>query len=95
MELIKLGSHEALVTEISDEVANLAAFLEIPYNIQSGDDHIYIREASPPLALNTFYIRRKNDVMVIPKVFCNILMDIKGGLTVLEAYQKQGYTFDF
>jgi len=93
MELINLASHEALVTEISGEVADLASFLEIPYNIQSEDDHIYIREASPPLALNTFYIRRKNDVMVSTKVFCEILMDIKGGLTVLEAYEKQGYTF--
>lgn len=93
MELIELGSHEALVTEISSEVADLAAFLEIPCNIQSEDDHIYIRESSSPLALNTFYIRRENDVMVSPKVFCEILMDIKGGLTVLEAYEKQGYTF--
>ena len=93
MELIQLYSHEALVTEISGEVADLASFLEIPCNIQSEDDHIYIREASPPLALNTFHVRRKNDVMVIPKVFCEILMDIKGGLTVLEAYEKQGYTF--
>ena len=93
MELIELGSHESLVTEISGEVADLAAFLEIPYNIQSEDDHIYIREASPPLALNTFYIRRDSDVEVSTKVFCEILMDIKGGLTVLEAYEKQGYTF--
>ena len=93
MELIKLGSHEALVTEISGEVADLAAFLEIPYNIQSEDDHIYIREASPPLALNTFYIRRDSDVEVSTKVFCEILMDIKGGMTVVEAFNKQGYTF--
>ena len=93
MELIQLSSHEALVTEISGEVADLALFLEIPYDIRSEDDHIYIREASPPLALDSFYTRRKNDVMVSTKVFCEILMDIKGGLTVLQAYEKQGYTF--
>lgn len=93
MELIELASHASLVTEVSGEVADLASFLEIPYEIRSKDDHIYIREASPPLELSSFYIRRKNDVMVSPKVFCEILMDIKGGLTVLEAYEKQGYTF--
>lgn len=93
MELIELALHESLVTEVSDEVADFAAFLDIPYNIQSTDDHIYIREASPPLELTSFYLRRDSDVMVSPKVFCEILMDIKGGLTVLEAYEKQGYTF--
>ena len=93
MELIELVLHESLVTEVSGEVADFASILEIPYNIQSEDDHIYIREASPPLALNSFYLRRDSDVMVSTKVFCEILMDIKGGLTVLEAYEKQGYTF--
>ena len=93
MELKRLALHESLVTEVSGEVCDLAAFLEIPFNIQSTHDHIYIKEASLPLQLESFYIRRTTDVMVSPKVFCEILMDIKGGLTVLEAYNKQGYTF--
>lgn len=93
MELIQLFSHESLITEISGEVADLAAFLEIPDEIQSQDDHIYIKRATPPLEVDSFYTRRDSDVMVSPKVFCEILMDIKGGLTVLEAYNKQGYTY--
>ena len=93
MELIQLFSHEALVTEIPGEVANLASFLDIPYNIQSEDDHIYIKENPLPIELASFYLRRNSDVMVSTKVFCEILMDIKGGLTVLEAYNKQGYIF--
>lgn len=93
MELIELALHESLITEVSGEVLDFAAFLEIPYNIQSEDDHIYIKEANAPLQLSSFYLRRISDVMVSPKVFCEILMDIKGGLTVLEAYEKQGYTF--
>ena len=93
MELIKLALHESLVTEVSGEVTDFAAFLDIHYDIQSEDDHIYIKEASLPVELTSFHIRRNSDVMVSPKVFCEILMDIKGGLTVLEAYNKQGYTF--
>lgn len=93
MELLELVSHESLITEVSGEIADFALFLEIPCDIQSEDDHIYIREADLPLSLSSFYIRRKNDVMVSSKVFCDVLMDIKAGMTVLEAFNKQGYTF--
>ena len=93
MKYIKLDTHQALITEISSEVIDLALFLEIPHEIEVGDDHIYIAEDCLPLVINSFAVRRDNDVMVSPEVFCEILMDIKGGLTVLEAYEKQGYTF--
>ena len=93
MELIQLSSHEALVTEISGEVTNLASILGIPYEINNNYDHIYIKFDCLPLELSSFYLRRKSDVEVSTKVFCEMLMDIKGGLTVLEAYEKQGYTF--
>ena len=93
MELIQLSLHESLVTEVSGEVADLASFLGIPYEIDNDHDHIYIKFDCLPLELTSFYLRRNSDVMVSPKVFCEILMDIKGGLTVLEAYNKQGYTF--
>ena len=93
MELIRLALHESLVTEVSGEVTDLATFLDIPYNVQSEDDHIYIKNASLPVELTSFHLRRDSDVMVSSKVFCEILMDIVGGLTVLEAYNKQGYTY--
>ena len=93
MELIQLSSHEALVTEISGEVADLASILDIPHKIHNDRDHIYIKYDCLPLELTSSYVRRSSDVEVSTKVFCEILMDIKGGLTVLEAYEKQGYTF--
>ena len=94
MQFITLESHQALITKISPDVYDLASFLEIPHEIEEGDDHIYIVEDTLPLAIGSFIIRRDSDVMVSPEVFCEILMDIKGGLTVLEAYNKQGYTFN-
>lgn len=93
MQYIKLDSHQALITEISSEVIDLALFLEIPHEIANEDDHIYIVEDFLPLVIQSFHVRRDNDLMVSSKVFCEILMDIQGGLTVLEAYEKQGYTF--
>ena len=93
MGLIKLYSREALITAISDEVSDLAAFLDIPTNIDREDDHIYIRDFNSVVSLDTFHNRRASDVMVSPKVFCEVLMDIKSGMSVREAYNKQGYTF--
>ena len=93
MELIKLALHESLITEISGEVADFASFLEIPYSVRSGDDHIYIKAACLPVEITSFHFRRDSDVMISSKVFCEILMDIVGCLTILEAYNKQGYTF--
>ena len=88
---MKLRTHESLITYISDEVYNLACLLDIPTDIKHDDDHIYI---TLELNVESFPIRRTSDVMVSPKVFCEILMDIKGGMSVLEAFNKQGYTFD-
>ena len=42
MELTRLFTHQSLITETSDELINLAAFLEIPADISLEDDHIYI-----------------------------------------------------
>ena len=96
MELIKLAAHESLITEVTSEVSDLASILDIPHDIEKEDDHIYmhVRGIDSPLQLSSFYTRRGSDVMVSTHVFCEILMDIKSGMTVLEAFNKQGYTFN-
>ena len=91
---MKLRTHEELVTHISDEVCNLAYLLDIPTDITHTDDHIYIRESKSVLSIESFPVRRVSDVMVSSEVFCEILMDIKGGMSILEAFNKQGYTFN-
>ena len=94
MKFKKLHTFQSLITEISDEVLDLATFLEIPLEIDNRDDHIFIKYRNRPLSLGSFHVRRDTDVLLSAEDYCNILMDVKGGLTVLEAYQKQGYTFD-
>ena len=93
MELTYLSSHQSLITNPSDELLNLALFLEIPADIDLEDDHIYIVNKVGELSLDSFYIRRESDVLITNETFSEILLDIKAGMTVLEAYNKHGYTF--
>ena len=93
MELIKLLSHQALITEPSATLTSLAAFLELTADIDMSDDHVFISDSTGDLYIGSFFMRRDTDVFVPNEVFCEILMDIKAGITVLEAFNKQGYTF--
>ena len=94
MELTYLFSHQSLITETSDELINLAAFLEIPADISLEDDHIYIVDKVGALSLGSFFMRRDSDVLIPNETYSEILIDITSGMTVLEAYNKHGYTFD-
>ena len=93
MGLIHLPSHQALITEISDELINLAAFLEIPADIALEDDHIFITHKLGALSLGSFFMRQDTDVLISNKAYSELLLDITSGMTVLEAYNKHGYTF--
>ena len=93
MELTHLFSHQSLITEISDELLNLASFLEIPADIDLEDDHIYITDKVGALSLGSFHARRESDVVISNKAFSDLLIDITSGMTILEAYNKHGYTF--
>ena len=94
MELTHLFSHQSLIAEISDELLNLASFLEIPADIDLEDDHIYILNKVGALSLGSFHARRESDVVIPNKTFSDLLLDIRSGMTILEAYNKQGYTFN-
>lgn len=91
--MIKLYSHQALITKPSVELLDLAAILDIPVDVNLEDDHVFIADSEKDLAIISFIIRRDSDVCIATKDFCELLMDIKGGMTALEAFNKQGYTF--
>ena len=93
MELLKLHSHQDLITNPSVELLDLAAFLDIPVDIDLEDDHVFIVDSEKTLAIYSFSTRRESDVYIPTEEYCELLMDIKGGMTVLEAFNKQGYTF--
>lgn len=96
MKYIHLFSHQSLITEISDELLNLAAFLEIPAaDINLEDDHVYIQDKVGALCLGSFHMRRESDVLISNKTYSDLLIDITSGMTILEAYNKHGYTFGY
>ena len=94
MELTYLFSHQSLITEPSAELLTLASFLGIPADISLEDDHIYIVDKVGALSLDSFFMRRDSDVLIPNETYSEILIDITSGMTVLEAYNKQGYTFN-
>ena len=93
MELTHLFSHQSLITEPSDELLTLASFLEIPADIDLEDDHIFIVDKVGTLSLGSFHARRESDVLIPNETYSELLIDITSGMTVLEAYNKHGYTF--
>ena len=93
MELTYLFSYQYLITETSDELINLASFLGIPADISLEDDHVFIIDKVGALSLGSFPLRRDTDVLISNEAYSEILIDITSGMTVLEAYNKHGYTF--
>ena len=93
MELIHLHACQSLITEISDELVTFAEFLDIPADIDIQDDHVFISGNEEEFSLASFHFRGGSDVLIPTEVFYEVLMDIKAGMTILEAYNKHGYTF--
>lgn len=93
MELKHLLSHQSLITEISDELVTFVEILDIPADINKEDDHAFISDIEGDLALDSFYQRQNTDVVLPAEVFCELLMDIKAGMTVIDAFNRRGYTF--
>ena len=93
MELKALLTHQSLITEVSEELITLANFLGIPTHISMEDDHVFILGNGGELSIYSFLTRRITDVVIPTELFCEILMDIKSGMTVIDAYNRRGYTF--
>lgn len=93
MNLTRLPYVQSLITKPSADLLNLTLLLGIPTEINLLDDHVYILKDIGELLLCSSSLRRDDDEYVRTEVFCEMLVDIKGGMTVLEAFNKQGYTF--
>ena len=93
MKYTRLTSQQSLITEPSDELLNLTSVLEIPVDIDLEDDHIFIIDRVVAISVSSFSVRRGSDVLISNETYSEILIDITSGMTVLEAYNKHGYTF--
>lgn len=92
-DCICLASEYCLVTPIDETVINLANALGIQtITVSTQDEFLYIVETTPIVSIDSF-MKHHEDVVASNEVFCEILMDYMSGMRLLDAYQKQGYTF--
>ena len=96
MSLQLLSTPARLITDVDPVIINLCEQLGIKtFWIDFGHDHMFIAQAQnlKRLFLTTASKRRNEDVYTTPDVFLNILLDIASGMSVITAFEKQGYTY--
>ena len=96
MSLQLLSTPARLITDVDPVIINLCEQLGIEMHWNSlVHDHMFIAQASKPelLFLTTAPKRTPQDVYTTPDVFLNILLDIASGMSVITAFEKQGYTY--
>ena len=97
MSLQLLSTPARLITDVDPVIINLCKQLGIKtFWIDFGHDHMFIAQARKLewLFLTTASKRRNEDVYTTPDVFLNILLDIASGLSVITAFERQGYTYE-
>ena len=97
MNLITLDSPEYLTTPMDSSILTLAHLLNVeldtPFNTR--DPYLFLvidRETQSLIRISSDYAMEL-DIEVSSKVFSEIIMDITSGMSVITAFEKQGYTF--
>ena len=96
MTLHKLATPYSLITDIDDLVITLVEILNVETcNIKPTYDHIYLANIYDrhSMYIASSAIRAPTDVWTSPDRFYELILDILSGMPVIEAYEKQGYTF--
>ena len=98
MNLITLDSPEYLVTPIDSSILTLAHLLNVefgkPFNTNAPYLFLVIdRETQSLLRISSDY-PNASDIEVSSKTFSEIIMDIVAGMSVITAFEKQGYTYE-
>ena len=95
MSLQLLSTPARLITDVDPVIINLCHQLGIASRwIDIEHDHMYLALADrPDMFLTSSAKRTPQDVYTTPDVFLNILLDIASGLSVITAFEKQGYTY--
>ena len=99
MNLITLDSPGCLTTPMDNSILTLAhlsnAELGKPYNTNAPYLFLVIdRETQSLLRISSDYVFEL-DVEVSSKVFSEIIMDIASGMSVITAFERQGYTYAY
>lgn len=97
MNLITLESPAYLITPMDSSILTLAHLLNVelgkPFNTNVPYLFLVIdRETQSLLRISSDYLNA-SDVEVSSKTFSEIIMDIASGMSVITAFEKQGYTY--
>ena len=97
MKLITLDSPAYLITPMDSSILTLAHLLNVelgkPFNTNVPYIFLVIdRETQSLLRISSDY-PNASDIEVSSKVFSEIIMDIASGMSVITAFEKQGYTY--
>ena len=98
MNLINLYYPGDLITPMDSSILTLAHLLNVELDILFNPKVPYLfleidRETQSLIQISSDY-PRKSDVEVSSKVFSEIIMDIASGMSVITAFEKQGYTYE-
>ena len=98
MKLITLFSPRYLITPMDSSILTLAHLLNVelgkPFNTNVPYLFLVIdRETQSLLRISSDYLNA-SDVEVSSKTFSEIIMDIASGMSVITAFERQGYTYE-
>lgn len=97
MKLITLDSPGYLTTPMDSSILTLAHLLNVelgkPFNTDVPYLFLLIDRETQSLIQISYDYARESDVEVSSKVFSEIIMDIASGMSVITAFEKQGYTY--
>ena len=97
MNLITLTSPGCLTTSMDSSILTLAHLLNVecskPFNANFPYLFLVIDRETQSLIQISYDYARESDVEISSKVFSEIIMDIASGMSVITAFEKQGYTY--
>ena len=98
MNLITLGSPGYLTTPMDSSILTLAHLLNVeldnPFNIAGPYLFLDIDQETQSLIQISSDYSMESDVEASSKTFSEIVMDIASGMSVITAFEKQGYTYE-
>ena len=97
MNLITLDSPGYLTTPMDSSILTLAHLLnvEIDTFFDPRNPYLFLRinQKTESLVEIASAYATESDVEVSSKIFSEIIMDIASGMSVITAFEKQGYTY--
>ena len=98
MNLITLGSPGYLTTPMDSSILTLAHLLNVELDTPFNANVPYLflvvdRETQSLIQISSDYAMEL-DIEVSSKTFSEIIMDIASGMSVITAFEKQGYTYE-